>query len=435
MSAFGVLFLFSLFSFAIDNRSVLKVFALFGLVVASYFVSHGYVSGLSGFALDSSTIFFETILLIIVGAYIIAEKESMTIIQTLFLTTASIALLESATLITFVISFEAVSIISFVVVSQIQNATQAQGAVKMFIAGAIATALIMLGVTLYLFEGHSLTMPIKEMRLFGSVGIWIMLLGLFYKLTIVPMHTWAADSYAQIRPSHAALLSGIVKTVVVLAVFKITSPFLIHADKMTHLLLITLAITTMTLGNILALFQTQLTKILSYSSIAHAGYMLLAFVAIKSEFASTALLYIAIAYIFMQTALFMLVESVAEGRNDLKLSDLKGYATKNKTTSLLFTIQLFSLAGIPLLAGFLAKAVLVYAVVDVDLPLVALFVLLNSALSVGYYAWIVKHLYFDSKSDTLVSLSSLNRGEFFAQLVLLAGTLYFGIFAYAVFEV
>ena len=119
----------------------------------------------------------------------------------------------------------------------------------------------------------------------------------------------------------------------------------------------------MTLGNFMALFQKRIGKILSYSSIAHAGYMLLAFVAIKSGYASTAIFYVAIAYIFMQTALFMLLDKVGKGSNTMTLNDIKGLATKDKTMALLFSVQLFSLAGIPLLAGFLSKAILVYAVV------------------------------------------------------------------------
>lgn len=433
MSSFTLLFILSLISFALRNQVILKAFALIGLVIAGYMAFHAYPLPLEGFSQSGSTMLFEIILFIVTGAYIFAEEERINITQALFLSTASVALLESATVLSFILSFESLSIISFVIVSHIKTATQAQGAMKMFIAGSIATALIVLGASFYLFEGHSLTTALGKVEVFGSVGIWIMFLGLFYKLTIVPMHTWAADSYAQIKPSHAALLSGIAKTVAFLAVFKIFTPFLLEAKMLDNTLLIAFALITMTLGNLLALYQKQITKILSYSSIAHAGYMMLAFVAVKSSYASTALLYIAIAYIFMQTALFMLIDKIANGSTTLFLDDLKGYVTQDKTASLIFTVQLFSLAGIPLLAGFLSKAILVYAVVDVDLPLVALLTLLNSALSVGYYAWIVKHIYFDTstKESDLIPLRGMS---LYSQIILITGTLYFGIFAYTVFS-
>jgi len=432
VSPFVILFITAIFSFALRSHMMLKLFSLLGLLVAGYFL--GTPMELIGFESSSGVVLFEAILLIVLAAAILSEVESINITQTLFIGTASLALLESHTLINFVISFEALSIISFVLVSHIDNRSAATGAVKMFISGSIATAFILLGTALYLFEGHMLNAPIQEVGVYGVAGLWIMLMGIFYKLTIVPMHTWAADSYAEVKPSHAALLSGVAKSVAVIAVFTTFSPFLLQELALNRPVLIALAIITMTLGNVLALFQKRVGKILSYSSIAHAGYMLLAFVAIESSYATTAILYVAIAYIFMQTALFMLLDRVGEGRSDLTLDDLKGLGSKDKLVALLFSVQLFSLAGIPLLAGFLSKAVLVYAVVDVDLPIVALVTLLNSALSVGYYAWIVKHIYFEDASTTY-RLQSVRVSALLAQFILLAGTLYFGVYAASIFEV
>ena len=190
----------------------------------------------------------------------------------------------------------------------------------------------------------------------------------------------------------------------------------------------------MTLGNFLALFQQKIGKILAYSSIAHAGYILLAFVAVQSAYASAGLLYLAVAYIFMQTAVFLLLDKLSSGSSDVTLEDLKGLAQRDRLSAFLLTVQLFSLAGIPLLAGFLGKAVAVYAVVDAGLWPVALIALLNSALSVGYYAWIVKHLYFDEVSD-VKTLSKVRMLPLIGQLILLAGTFYFGVFAFDVFSV
>jgi len=118
----------------------------------------------------------------------------------------------------------------------------------------------------------------------------------------------------------------------------------------------------------------------------------------------------------------------------MTLEGLKGLAARDKRVAILFSVQLFSLAGIPLLAGFLSKAVLVYAVVDIELPFVALAVLLNSALSVAYYAWIVKHIYFDAPVGEQAPLS-LSNTALIAQILLLAGTLYFGMFAMTLFDV
>ncbi len=433
MSTFVILFATAVLSFAIRSRSVLKLLVLAALLAAGYAAIDAVPLGLSHFGSDQAITLFEIVLLVVMAAVVLSEEENINITQTLFLGAASVALLESQSFLTFVLSFEALSIISFVLVSNIKNREAAIGAVKMFVSGALATALIVLGSAFYLFEGHDLNAPLQEVGVYGTVGLWIMLVGIFYKLTIVPMHTWAADSYAQIRPSHAAILSGMVKSVAVVGVFMTFMPFLLQQNSLNLPVLVMLALVTMTLGNFMALFQKQVGKILSYSSIAHAGYMLLAFVAVKSAYAPVAIFYIAIAYIFMQTALFMLLDKAGKGSSSVTLDDLKGLGTKDKTMALLFTVQLFSLAGIPLLAGFLSKAVLVYAVVDVGLPLVALATLLNSALSVAYYAWIVKHIYFDEPAKHS-ALGSLRVSGFAAQAILLSGTLYFGLFATTVFD-
>jgi NADH-quinone oxidoreductase subunit N len=264
------------------------------------------------------------------------------------------------------------------------------------------------------------------------VGLFIMIAGLFYKLTIVPMHGWAADTYALVRHSHAAILTGVAKTVVAVAMFRLFAPFLAEHLSMTVPMMAVLAVVTMTLGNFLALFQKRIARILAYSSIAHAGYMLLAFAAVKSGYASTGLLYMAIAYIFMQSAVFLLLDTLRKKYNIQTLDDIKGLAKQHKGLALFFTVQLFSLAGIPLLAGFLGKALVFYAVVDAGLWYIALIALLNSALSVGYYAWIVKHLYFDALQGEKLQVPS-SRMPMISQLILLSGTLFFGIFASLVF--
>jgi NADH-quinone oxidoreductase subunit N len=189
----------------------------------------------------------------------------------------------------------------------------------------------------------------------------------------------------------------------------------------------------MTLGNLLALYQKNIAKMLAYSSIAHAGYMLIPFAAIASHDAPTAILYLAIAYLFMQTAVFLILDRLHKDQGIASVEDLKGLARKNPLYALLFSVQLFSLAGIPLLAGFLAKAVAFYAGVDAGLWPLVLIALLNSALSVAYYAWLVKQMYFDEAYNPQPIINKA--GFVWSELILLAGTLYFGVVAVDVFRV
>jgi NADH-quinone oxidoreductase subunit N len=158
--------------------------------------------------------------------------------------------------------------------------------------------------------------------------------------------------------------------------------------------------------------------------------MLLAYAAVRSGMALTGLLYMAIAYLFMQSAVFLLLDLLRRKGME-SLEEIAGLGGRSPVLSLFFTLQLFSLAGIPLLAGFLGKAILFYAGVDAGLWWAVLIALLNSALSVAYYAWIVKQLWFDEFKGAKEELLSANTLS--AQVILLAGTLWFGIFAGTVF--
>jgi len=434
ISAFMLLFALGLLSLAFHRTPWFKPLVIGGLFVSMSLTLGGYELGLFGFSSNESIRLFELILEIVLMALVLHDDEDITITQTLFLGAASILLLQSDTILSFVIAFEAVSIISIVLVSYIKTADQAEGALKMFIAGSIATGILLLGVAFYVMGGGLLMEAVpSESSLFSTVGLFIMLAALFYKLTIVPMHGWAADTYALVRHSHAAILSGVAKTVVVVAAFKMFEPFIVAQVTLSVPLLVVLAVVTMTLGNFMALFQKRIAKILAYSSIAQAGYMLLAFAAVQSSYASTGLLYMAIAYIFMQSAVFLLLDTLRKHYDIVTLDDIGGLAKSNKLLSFLFSVQLLSLAGIPLLAGFLGKVVVFYAGVDAGLWYVVLIALLNSALSVGYYAWIIKHMYFDEATNSKTLFS--NKMVLVAQFILLAGTLYFGLFASSVFDV
>ena len=434
INAFTLLFALGLLSLAFHRTVWLKPLVIGGLLLSMSLTLSGYEIGLTGFSTNAAIALFELILEIVLVALVLHDDEDITITQTIFLGAASILLLQSDTVLSFVIAFEAVSIISIVLVSYIKTSDQAEGALKMFIAGSIATGILLLGVAFYVMGGGMLLEAIpSDSSWFSVVGLFIMLAALFYKLTIVPMHGWAADSYALVRHSHAAILSGVAKTVVAVAAFKMFEPFLLTQISLSVPLLVVLAVITMTLGNFMALFQKRIAKILAYSSIAQAGYMLLAFAAVESDYASTGLLYMAIAYIFMQSAVFLLLDTLRKQYDIATLDDIRGLAKSNKLLSFFFTIQLLSLAGIPLLAGFLGKVVVFYAGVDAGLWYVVLIALLNSALSVGYYAWIIKHIYFDDAASSRKQFSGVL--VLTAQFILLVGTLYFGLFASSVFSV
>jgi len=430
ISSFSILFVGGLLSPLLWRRGGFLRLAALGVLFKELLLPF-VVLALAGFAATGVSTLFTSVLILALAAVILHTDDEITMTQTLFLGAAAVALLQSRSLLAFLVAFEAVSLLSVVLVSQIRSREQAEGAVKIFIAGAVATGILMFGAFLYTLDGGKLLEPIKALNgYYGVAGVFIMLLGVFYKLTIVPMHNWAVDTYALVRADLAALLSGAAKTVAALGAFVVFAPALKGSLSLTVPVLVTLALLTMTVGNFMALTQKKLARILAWSSVAHAGYMLLAFAAVRSGMALTGLLYMAIAYLFMQSAVFLVLDLLRRKGME-SLEDIAGLGGRSPVLSLFFTLQLFSLAGIPLLAGFLGKAVLFYAGVDAGLWWAVLIALLNSALSVAYYAWIVKQLWFDESKGMKEELLSAN--TFSAQAILLAGTLWFGIFAGTVF--
>ena len=422
-----------------SNIVIAKLIAVIAFILSAYFIymNESLNSIFNYFVLDDSTKLMEFVLLATLGATALSLStfERPLISQMLLLAGVSLAILETNDFFMFIVLFEVIAIISYVLVANIRNGYNAEGAIKAFIAGAVASGIILLGFALFSFTTDSFNYnEINVEGKFTLIAVAIMLAGIFYKLTIVPMHGWASDTYAEVNHVAAAVLSGVIKSVILIAVFKAFYKFLIAYPTATVILFSFFAILTMTLANFMALWQKRVSKILSYSSIAHSGYALIPFAAASSVYAYTGVLYYAVAYIFMQTSVFLILNDLRKAASIKMLDDLKGLYKRAPLHSFFFTVQLFSLAGIPLLAGFLSKAVAFYAGVDAGLWVIVLIALLNSALAVAYYAWLTKHIYFDEPVNGKDSKIEMNMGSLIAQLILLAGTVYFGIFAADIFN-
>jgi len=415
-----------------NNIFIAKMIAVVAFLLAAYFIytDNSLHTIFPYFTTDAATKLMEYVLLATLAAVSLALTgfERPLISQMLFLAGASLAFLETDNFFMYIVLFEVIAIISYILVANIRNFFNAEGAIKAFIAGAVASGIILLGFALFSFTTDSFNYA--EMNVSGKftlIAVAIMLAGIFYKLTIVPMHGWAADAYAQVNHAAAAILSGVIKSVVLVATFKAFYKFLIAYPVATVLIFSFFAIITMTLANFMALWQKRISKILAFSSIAHSGYALIPFAAAASAYSYAGVLYYAVAYIFMQTSVFLILNDLRRELGVKYLQDIKGLYKVAPLHSLFFTIQLFSLAGIPLLAGFLSKAVAFYAGVDAGLWVIVLIALLNSALAVGYYVWIIKHIYFDDTNSN--ETISMTPGSLIGQLILLAGTIYFGIVA------
>jgi NADH:ubiquinone oxidoreductase subunit 2 (subunit N) len=240
-----------------NNIFIAKLVAVVAFVLSAYFVytNQSMDSIFPLFVSDGATKLMEFVLLATLAAVSLSLSgfERPLIAQILFIAGLSLAILETNNFFMFIVLFETIAIVSYILVANIRNFYNAEGAIKAFIAGAVASGIILLGFALFSFVTDSFTY--SEMSVNGKftlIAVAIMLAGIFYKLTIVPMHAWAADTYSQVNHAAAAILSGVIKSVMLVAIFKAFYKFMIAYPVATVLIFSFFAILTMTLANFMA---------------------------------------------------------------------------------------------------------------------------------------------------------------------------------------
>jgi NADH-quinone oxidoreductase subunit N len=303
------------------------------------------------------------------------------------------------------VSMELMTIPSYYLIMARLNTITAEAATKYFFSGALATGFFLTGIMLiYGFTGSLNFAEVANSlhnvqgilaTLFVAFGFIAILSAIGFKLSIAPYHFYAPDVYTGAPASVAAYLAGITKSAVAIPVIKL----LFFAFKWQlpdwTVLLALLAVLTMTIGNLLALAQKNLARILAYSSIAHAGYILVGFAAAASGLAVTGIVYQAAAYVLMKAGAFLIITLLIYYYGIYTREDIRGFGKVNPFMAFVFTVLLLSLAGIPPTAGFIAKVYLFQAAVDAGMAWLAFVGLLNSAFAVAYYLWIIKEMYLE----------------------------------------
>ncbi len=323
-------------------------------------------------------------------------------------------------LIFLLLSVELVSISTYLLVAYTRKDERAlEAAMKFYIIGALSTTLSFFGASL-LYGAYGTTNLYAIRAVAGSVGYPVLVLlgygfllaGLAFKATLVPFHAWAVDVYDGAPTDVTAFLAGGSKKVGLFAIFLVFlgpvlfvapgaggSPFSGGPLDLGPILQITLgllAVLTMTVGNVLALLQKEMKRMLAYSSISQAGYMLIGIVVATSPAIAGATMQM-FANVFMKTGVFLVVAGVAALGVGPLIDDWKGLGARRPLLGVAFGLMLLSLAGVPLTVGFVSKFVLFSSAVQAQGYFVWLAVagLLNSALSVFYYARVLKVMFFD----------------------------------------
>ena len=288
------------------------------------------------------------------------------------------------------------------------NAASSEADVKYFVLGAIASSMLLYGMSLiYGVTGslnlaeiaQALTQP-QELPTILSLGVVFIVVGIAFKLGAVPFHMWVPDVY-QGAPTAVTLFIGSVPKI---AAFALVMRLLV--DGMSALatdwqpMLMLLVVASVAIGNVVAIAQTNIKRMLAYSTISHIGFLLLGVIA-ANEAGYSASMFYTIVYTLMTMGVFGLLLILSrKGFEAENINDLKGLNDRNPWYALLMLILMFSMAGVPPTVGFYAKFAVLQAVINEGFVWLAIVAVLFSVIGAFYYLRIIKMMYFDAPEDT-----------------------------------
>ena len=279
-----------------------------------------------------------------------------------------------------------------------------EAGLKYFVLSALSSGLLLYGCSLiYGFSGSTnfnvISSQLNSNEHVLTFGIVFILVGLAFKISAVPFHMWAPDVYEG-SPTSVTLFFTMVPKIAALTVFIrfLYVPFLNLIDQW-QMIIIFLSIASMLFGAIAAIGQTNIKRLVAYSSIGHIGYTLAGLATGSNEGIQSSIIYITI-YVIMNLALFSCLLMLK--RNDQyyeDIDDLSGLSKNHPLLSLSLLVILFSLAGIPPLAGFFAKFYIFKAVIEQSMYFLAIVGLLSTVIAAFYYLRIIKIIYFDKEKE------------------------------------
>jgi NADH-quinone oxidoreductase subunit N len=329
------------------------------------------------------------------------------------------------------ISLEISSISTYILAGfRRRSATSSESSLKYFLLGSFATAFFLYGVALMFgatgstnIDEISVVLNSGQVPLLAYVAMALMFVGLGFKVAAAPFHVWTPDVYE----GAPAPVVGFMSTAPKAAAFAVLLRVLFEANAPGRFWFIWIsAVLSMTLGNIAALVQDNVKRLLAYSSIAHAGYMLVAFAAVP-ELGTSAVMFYAASYAAMNVGAFAVVSHFANSdERYVTVEDYAGLGRRSPVLAGALTIFLISLIGIPITGGFFAKFYVFSAALQSNLVGLTIIGVINSALGAYYYLKLIVMMYMREPSEEVPVLpvpTSLG----VALAITLAATIYLGV--------
>lgn len=405
----GVLCLiFEIFDFrkAIIPITIIGLLAILGLTVSEFNSPASYYNNMimvNKFSITFSSLFIVLTIFLVALSHNFYEnhqsKLSDYIAIKIFLLSGAVAMVSFGNLAMFFLGIEILSISLYVLAaSSRMNIKSNEAGMKYFLMGSFASGIILFGICLiYGAMGSFDIVEISEMSQSAELPIWfpigivLVTIGMLFKIAAVPFHFWAPDVYEGSPTLTTALMSTLAKVVAIATLYKLLAS--LHADinYSFQIVIVVISIASMTVGNIMALRQTNVKRMLAFSGISHAGFMLMTLLSLSTSAGS--LLYYTSAYSLAGIAAFSVILYVCKNRENEDIVNFHGLGKTNPLLAAILTASLLSMAGIPIFAGFFAKLVLFSQTIQAGYLVVVIFAVINSIISVGYYFKLILAMY------------------------------------------
>ncbi|MEK6962507.1 MAG: NADH-quinone oxidoreductase subunit N [Thermoproteota archaeon] len=356
-----------------------------------------------------------------VGSFNYMRKKSHPAVyfSLILLSTIGMVLIAYSTdLVMLFVAWELMSIPTYVLAGFMKkDPSSNEAALKYFLFGALSSAIIIYGISIaYGLTGSTNIGDViqtfatidSEMLPLALLAIGMFVAGFGFKMGLVPFHMWLPDTYEGAPPTISALLAAGTKKAGFAAALRVIVMGSIALSLDWTFALGVIAVMTMTVGNIAAIMQKNLARVLAYSSIGHAGYILIGLaIAPYTAIGIQGSLFHILNHAVMKGAAFIAVAGIVTTLASSHLDKIKGLGRSMPITSLGLVISLLALAGVPPLNGFWSKLILFGAALDAGsvapwTPWLAIAGVLNSALSLAYYGWIIRKMYFEGETEKRV---------------------------------
>jgi NADH-quinone oxidoreductase subunit N len=384
---------------------------LIGLCVIAFTMKSGS-SALGGtFVVDDLAVFAKRLFLVSAALSVLAatglrasslsRRSSEYHVAILASLLGMLVLASARELVLFFVAFELMSIpLYFLTGFQKQDGRAPEGALKFFLVGSVSSAIVLYGLSFVYGATGSTAMsaipaPLSAGNTIAMLGLGLMLAGLGFKIAAVPFHMWVPDTYEAAGTPFVAWLSVAPKAAGFVAIFRLYVEGVGEGALVWVPAAAAIASVTILAGNLMAIPQQNIKRLLAYSGIAHIGYLLMGLAAMSVSGVGMMLFYL-VAYLFGNMGAFFVVQAVADSEESDTLDAYRGLARRSPVLALSMLLFLLSLGGIPFLAGFWAKLFIFFAVVEKGMYWLAFLGAVATVIALYYYLVVARRMYIDA---------------------------------------